>query len=286
VVREDRLETVLSSRTKQVVISENSPTVLVGERISGSKEKLSAAIKKGDMSFVREEALGQAQVGADMLDVNISVAGYDEAALLAKAVRIAMDTVDLPLCLDSANPKALESALLIYEGKALLNSVTGESKSLNTVLPLARDHGAAVIGLVVDEEGISDDPKTRTDIARRIVDRAETFGVPPEDVIIDCLIQSVGADSKAAIVTLETIKQVKMVLPNNLTVGASNISFGLPDRSLINGAFLAMAIAAGASCAIVDIAKARPIILAADLLMNRDKFARRYVAAYRQRRGR
>lgn len=270
-------ETILSSETKKVIISDKGATVLVGERINApGKEKLSTVL-------IREEALAQAEAGADILDVNVGIAGYDETVLLPEAVRTATDAVDIPLCLDSANPKALEAALKVYRGKPLMNSVTGEEHSLEAILPLAKEYGAAVIGLVIDDEGISDDPDKRLAIACKIVERAEALGIPPEDVVIDCLVQPIGVDERAAMVALETIRKVRAKLPVNITIGASNSSFGLPDRNLLNGAFIAMAIAAGVTCTIVDVARMRPIILAADLLVGRDKYARRYTEAYRQR---
>jgi 5-methyltetrahydrofolate--homocysteine methyltransferase len=278
------VETILSSATKEVIISDGGPTMLVGERINATgKQKLSAALKAGDMGFIREEALAQVQVGADIIDLNVCIAGYDESVLLPQAVRTIMDTVDIPLCLDSANPKALEAALKIYKGKPLMNSVTGEEHSLETILPLAKEYGAAVIGLVIDNEGISNDPDKRANIACKIVERAVALGIGPENVVIDCLVQSIAADTRAALATIETIRKVRMRLPVNITVGANNSSFGLPDRNLLNGTFIAIAIAAGVTCAIVDVAKMRPIVLAADLFMGRDKYAQRYIEAYRRR---
>lgn len=193
-----------------------------------------------------------------------------------------MDTVDIPLCLDSGNPKALEAAFKVYQGKPLMNSVTGEEHSLETILPLVKEYGAAVIGLVIDDNGIPDDPTKRVAIAFKIIERAEALGIPLEDIVIDCLVQPVGADPRAALVTIETIRKLRSKLPVNLTVGASNSSFGLPDRDLLNSAFMAIAIASGATCAIVDVSRVRPIVLATDLLMGCDKYARRYIEAYKQ----
>ncbi len=194
-----------------------------------------------------------------------------------------IDTVDIPLCLDSANPEALEAALKVYKGKPLINSVTGEEHSLAKVLPLVKEYGAVVIGLVQDEEGIPKDSERRVAIAHKIVQRAEAAGIAREDIIIDCLAFAVGADTSSGLVTLETIRRVKAELGVNLTLGASNISFGLPDRDVINNTFAAIVIAAGVTCLIVDVAKVRPIILAADLVLASDKRARRYIEAYRQR---
>jgi len=193
-----------------------------------------------------------------------------------------METVDIPLCLDSANPEALEAALKVYKGKPLINSVTGQEHSLADILPLVKKYGAAVIGLVQDDEGIPQNSERRVAIAHKIVERAAALGVPGENIIIDCLALTVAADATAGWVALETIRKVKSELGVNMTLGASNISFGLPDRHVVSNAFLTMAIVAGVTCPIVDVAKARPAVLAADLILDRDEYARRYTGAYRQ----
>ena len=180
-------------------------------------------------------------------------------------------------------PKALEAAIKLYQGKPLVSSVTGQEQSLKEMLPLVKEYGTAVIGLTIDDEGIPNDSERRVAIARNIVEQAEALGIPREDIIIDCLALTVGADSSAGLVTIEAIRQVKAELGVSLTLGVSNISFGLPDRNLLNSVFLAIAIAAGVNCPIVDVVKVRPIILAADLLMGRDEYAMRYIEAYRQR---
>ena len=235
------------------------------------------------MDIVRREALAQVQAGADIIDVNVSTFGVDEVALLPQAVRALMDAVDVPLCLDSANPEALEAALKAYKGKPIINSVTGEEHSLARVLPLVKEYGAAVIGLVQDDEGIPKDSERRVSIAHKIVERAEAMGIPRQDIIIDVETFSVGAAPTSGPEVIEAIRQIKAELGVNLTLAASNVSFGLPDRVLLNNAFVAMVIAAGVTCLIVDVAKVRPIILAADLVLAKDKRARRYIEAYRQR---
>ena len=281
------METRVSSATKEVVISDGRPTVLIGERINPTgKKKLAAELKAGNMELVRREALAQVQAGADILDVNVGVTGVDQVALLPQAVQAVMKVVDVPLCLDSDDPKALEAALKVYQGKPIINSVTGQERSLEEVLPLVKEYGTAVIGLTMDDEGIPNDPDRRVAIARKIVERAEALGIPREDIIIDCLTLTVGADSKAGLVTIEAIRRVKAELGVNMTLGASNISFGLPDRDLLNSVFLAIVIAAGVNCPIVDVAKVRSAILAADLVMGRDKYAMRYIEDYRQRQKR
>ena len=278
------METRVSGPGKEVVIGDNRPTVLIGERINPTgKKKLAEALKAGDLEIVRREALAQVQAGADILDVNVGTFGVDEVALLPRAVQAVSDKVNVPLCIDSNNPAALEAAMRIYKGKPLINSVTGEEHSLARVLPLVKEHKAAVIGLVQDDAGIPRDAERRVSIARKIVERAEAAGIDRENVIIDCLAFAVGADTSSGLAVIETIRAIKAELGVNMTLGASNVSFGLPDRELINNVFVAMLIAAGITCLITDAAKVRPSVLAADLIMGRDKHARRHIGAYRQR---
>ena len=278
------MQTRLSSPKKEVIIGDDQPTVLIGERINPTgKKKLAEALKAGDLEVVRKEALAQVQAGADILDVNVGTFGVDEVTLLPKAVRTVMDTVDVPLCLDSSNPDALEAALKVYKGKPVVNSITGEEHSLERVLPIIKQYGAAVIGLVQDDEGIPKDAERRVRIASKIVERVEAAGIPREDLVIDCLAFAVGAEPSSGVAVIEAIRRIKAELGVNMTMGASNVSFGLPDRELLNNAFVVMAVAAGATCLIVDVAKVRSIILAADLVLGRDQRARRYIEAYRQR---
>ena len=283
------METILKSAQKTVTISPQKPTVLIGERINPTgKKRLAAALAAGDMEIIRQEALAQVEAGADVLDVNVGAAGVDEVALLPQAVRLVMETVEVPLCIDSANTQALRAALAVYrqlapEGKPLINSVNGEEARLQSVLPLVAEYKTAVIGLAMDDEGIPPTPEKRLAVARKIVERAEALGIPREDILIDCLALTVGAESRAGLVTLETIQMVRQELGVNMTLGASNVSFGLPEREVVNWAFLAMTIQSGVNCPIVDAAKVRPAILAADLLLGRDDYAMRYVRAYKQR---
>jgi 5-methyltetrahydrofolate--homocysteine methyltransferase len=278
------MQTRVSSPKKEVIIGDGQPTVLIGERINpAGKKKLAEALKAGDLEIVCKEALAQVQAGADILDVNVGTFGVDEVTLLPKAVQAVMGTVDVPLCLDSSNPDALEEALKVYRGKPLVNSVAGEEHSLKRVLPLIKKYGAAVIGLVQDDEGIPKDTERRIRIARKIVEKVEAAGISREDLVIDCLAFAVGAEPASGVAVMEAIRRIKAELGVNMTMGASNVSFGLPDRELLNNAFVVMAIAAGATCLIVDVAKVRPIILAADLVLGRDRRARRYIEAYRQR---
>ncbi len=281
------METRVSSATKEVIIGHGHPTVLIGERINPTgKKRMSEALRAGDLETVREEALSQVQAGAAIIDVNIAAAGVDEVSLLPQAVQLVMETVEVPLCLDSPNHEALEAALKVYQGKPLINSVTGEEHSLKKVLPLVKEYGAAVIGLAQDEQGVPKDAERRLTIAHKIIERAGAVGIPPEDIIIDCLALAVAADPGSGLVILETIGRIRAELGVNMTLGLSNISFGLPDRNLLNSAFVAMALAAGVTCLILDAAKVRPTVLAVDLLLNQDAYARRYIGAYRERQHR
>lgn len=277
------METRISSATREVIIGDGRPTVLIGERINPTgKKKMSEALKEGNLEVVCKEAVAQVDAGADILDVNVSISGVDEVTLLPVVVRAVMDTVDVPLCLDSTNTAALEAALKVYRGKALINSVTGEEDALAKVLPLVKEYGAAVIGLVQDDEGIPNNSERRVAIAHKIVERAEAAGISREDIVIDCLALAVAADTSSGLVIIETIQRIKAELGVNMTVGASNFSFGIPDRSLVSNAFVAIVIAAGMTCLIADAAKARSTVLAADLALGHDKHARRYIEAYRQ----
>jgi len=278
------METKITSATREVIIGGDRPTVLIGERINPSgKKKLGEALKEGNLDIVRQEAKAQTEAGADILDVNVNIFGIDEPALLPQAVKAVMESSDLPLCIDSANAEALEAAIKVYKGKPLINSVTGEESSLTKILPVIKKHGAAVVGLVQDDEGIPKTPEKRLAVAKKIVARAEKMGVPREDIVIDCLSLAVGAETNSGVVALGTIKLIKEELGVNMTLAVSNMSFGLPDRELLNNAFAAAVIAAGVTCVIVDVKKIRPAVLAADLVMAHDKYARRYVEAFRRR---
>ena len=278
------METTVSSAIKEVTIGGNRPTVLIGERINPTgRTKLSAALRAGDMDLVRREATAQVQAGADILDINVGASEVDETALLPQVVKAVMEVVGVPLSLDSDDPNALEAALKIYQGKPIINSVTGQESSLNAVLPLAKEHGAAVVALTMDDEGIPMDSERRVTIARKIVGRAEALGIPREDMIVDCLVLTIATDNNAGMVTLEAIGKVKAELGVNQTLGASNVSYGLPERDVLNGAFLALAIAAGVTCPTVNVTQVRQDVLSIDLILGRDRYAQRYIKAYRQR---
>jgi 5-methyltetrahydrofolate--homocysteine methyltransferase len=281
---EQVLVTTVSSAGREVQISRDRPTVLIGERINPTgRKRLAEALRAGELSLVAQEVRAQVEAGADIVDINVGAAGVDEVRILPLAVQTALEAADVPLSLDTTNPAALKAALEVYPGKALVNSVNGEEGTLERVLPLVREHRAAVIGLTMDGEGIPAEPLKRLKIAERIVERAEREGIPRQDVLIDCLALTVGANPQAAQVTLEAIRLVARELGVNQTLGVSNVSFGLPDREVINLAFLALALMNGVNCPIVDVAKVRPTVLAVDLLLGRDRYARRYIEAWRRR---
>ncbi len=284
------METILKGLGQQVVIGRDRPTVIIGERINPTgKRRLAAALTAGDLSVVREEALKQVDAGAHVLDVNVGAAGVDEVDILPKAVKLVLETVDVPVCIDTPNGEALAAALAVHKeinptGRPLVNSVNGEEESLERVLPLVAKYGAAVIGLCMDDEGIPETAERRLAVARKIIQRAEAQGIPRENVVIDCLALTMGSDSKAGLTTLAAIRLVREELDANMTLGASNISFGLPDRKIINSAFFALVIYAGATCLIMDAGHLRPTVLAADLALGRDDYAMSYIKDYRKRR--
>jgi 5-methyltetrahydrofolate--homocysteine methyltransferase len=273
------METRLAGISAEVIIGPKGPTVLIGERINPTgRKRLAAALSDGDLTVVEEEARAQAAQGADIIDVNVGAADVDETALLARAVRLAAEATGLPIAVDSSSVDALEAALKACPGKPLVNSVNGEDGSLRSVLPLVKERSAAVIGLTMDKSGIPKSPEGRLAVAENILSQAVKQGIAPEDVIIDPLALSVGADQQAALITLESIRLIGRELGVNMTLGGSNVSFGLPQRGAVNDIFLALAIAAGVNCPIANPALARRAILVADLLLGRDEYARRYIA--------
>lgn len=276
--------TRLSSAAKEVVIGDGGPTILIGERINPTgKKKLAAALLAGDMDVVRREAIAQIEAGADMLDVNVGVAGLDQVKALPVALKTVMEVVDVPISIDSNNPDALDAALKLYKGKPLINSITGEEKAMASLLPLVKEYGTAFIALCMDDEGIPTDVERRVAIAHKIVDRAVKMGIAQEDVVVDCLVMTVGTDHTAGATTQEAIRRVRAELGQNVTAGVSNVSFGLPERDTINSVYLTQLIVAGVNCPIVDVAKVRPIVLAADMLLGRDEYSARYIKAFRER---
>ena len=278
------MDTILSSRGREVVVSIDRPFVIIGERINPTGRKvLAAEMKEGRMDRVRADAIAQVAAGAHMLDINAGIPQLDEAALLVAAIKAVSEVTDVPICIDSSIIEALEAGLSAYEGKALVNSVTAEEERMERILPLVKKHGAAVIGMANDETGISMIPEERVALARRIIERAADHGIPQSDVIIDPIAMTVAADPTCGVVTLETMRLIRDQLGNNMTCGASNVSFGLPDRATVNAAFLPLAMHAGLTCAITNplVPEVRRAVLAGDLLLGHDEYAMRWIASYR-----
>jgi 5-methyltetrahydrofolate--homocysteine methyltransferase len=277
------METILKSEQKEVKISFDSPFTIIGEKINPTgRKKLAAALKEGDYDYVRKLATKQVETGADILDVNVGVPGIDEVAVLPEVAKLVSEIVDVPLCLDSANHQAIAAALAVVPGKPLVNSVNGEEKSMEAVLPVVKEFGVSVIGLTMDDDGIPNDAETRVAIAEKILERAAKLGISAEQVVIDPLVLTVGADSNAGATTLQTIQLLKQQFGVNINLGASNVSFGLPDRHTVNQAFLSLAMGIGATCAITDPIKLTSTIRATDLLMGRDTFGARYIGYWRE----
>ena len=274
-------ETVLSSSTREVVIGFERPFVIIGERINPTgRSKLAEEMRIGNFDTVVRDAIAQVEAGAHMLDVNAGIPLADEPAILAKAVQLVQSVTDVPLCIDSSIVEALEAGLGVYEGKALVNSVTGEEERLESVLPLVARHGAAVVAITNDENGISEDPDERFRIARTIVERAAEHGIPKEDIVIDPLVMPIGAIGSAGRQVFRLVRRLREELGVNSTCGASNISFGLPNRHGLNAAFLPMAIASGLTSAITSPLheEVRSAIKAADVMMGNDAHCATWIA--------
>ena len=281
------METNLESPTRTVTIGHGHPFVVIGERVNPTGRRgLSDELKVGNLDRVREDALAQVRAGAPVLDVNAGVPGLDEADLLVRMVTLVAGLVDAPISIDSSTDAALEAALDAYDGKALVNSVTGEEDKLERILPVVKRHGAAVIGLASDERGPLPDPDERLAIARKIVRRASDHGIPAEDVIVDPMAMAVGADPDSGAVVLETMRLVRDELGANLTCGASNVSFGMPGRAEITGTFVAMGRMHGLTCAIANplSREIRVAALAGDVLLGTDRYAAAWLKAMRAER--
>jgi len=278
-------ETVISSATKEVVIGFDRPFVVIGERINPTGRKLLAQeMKAGDFSRVEADALAQVAAGAQLLDVNAGIPLADEPALMAQAVKLVQSLTDAPLSIDSSVLEALESGLEVYQGKALLNSVTGEEDRLERVLPLVKKHGAAVVAICNDDTGISTDIDVRFEVAKKIVERAADFGIPACDVVVDPLVMPVGAMADAGVQVFRLIRRLRTELKVNTTCGASNVSFGLPNRPGLNPTFLAMAIGAGMTSAITNPMEAALMqaVRGANVLLDHDLQCSNWIQAYRE----
>jgi 5-methyltetrahydrofolate--homocysteine methyltransferase len=278
-------DTVVSSATREVAIGFERPFCIIGERINPTgRKKLAAEMAAGDFSTVEVDALAQVAAGAHMLDVNAGIPLADEPKILADTIRLVQSLTDVPLSIDSSIVAALEAGLGVYQGKPLVNSVTGEEERLEAVLPLIKKHGAAVVAISNDETGISEDPDVRFEVAKRIVERAADHGIPRSDIVVDPLVMPVGALNQAGRSVFRLIRRLREELKVNTTCGASNIAFGLPNRHALNANFLAMAIGAGMTSAIMNPlhAEETTAILGADVLMGHDRDCRRWLRAFRE----
>ena len=282
----ENLSTIVTSKTQSVEINREKPTVIIGERINPTgRKKLLNQLKNGNFEIVKSDALSQVEAGAKILDVNAGVPGADESNLLKEMIEMIQEVTDIPLCIDTADEKALEIALSMYEGKALVNSVNGEEERLEIVLPLVKEFDASVIALCMDDDGIPPTAQDRFKVAEKLIERAGKIGIEPERLIIDPLALTMGSDHNAGKIAINTIKMVVDAFGSNMTIGASNISFGMPDRSAINATFLAMAIQAGLTCPITNPMEEDIImaIHAADLVMGKDQFGMNWIKSFRAR---
>ena len=278
-------KTVVSSAAKEVVIGFDQPFVMIGERINPTGRKLlSEEMSKGDFSRVEQDTLAQVAAGAHMLDVNAGIPLADEPKILADTVKLVQSLTDVPLSIDSSIVAALEAGLEVYQGKALLNSVTGEEERLESVLPLVKKYGCAVVAISNDETGISEDPDVRFEVAKKIVERAKDFGIPSSDIVVDPLVMPIGALNSAGMQVIRLVRRLQEELKVNTTCGASNVSFGLPNRNGINAAFLNMAIAAGLTSAITNPLhdSVMQAVMGADVMMGKDPNCIRWIKRYRQ----
>jgi 5-methyltetrahydrofolate--homocysteine methyltransferase len=281
-------DTIISSASKEVIIGFERPFVIIGERINPTGRKILAEeMKGGDYSRVERDALAQVVAGAQMLDVNAGIPLIDEPAMLAEVIQLVQSITDVPLSIDSSIVEALEAGLKVYQGKALVNSVTGEEDKLEIVLPLVAKHGAAVVAISNDETGISEDPDVRFEVAKKIVERAADYGIPASDVVVDPLVMPIGAINSAGKQVMHIVRRLRSELKVNTTCGASNISFGLPNRNGINSAFLTMAIAAGLTSAITSPlhAEVMQAVLGADVMMGKDAHCANWIKKYREPAG-
>lgn len=276
------MHTILKSENKTVTIGHDKPFVIIGEKINPTGiKKLGQALVDQNFEYVQHLAKRQVAWGADVLDVNVGHPQIDEAAIMPKVVEAILEVVDVPLCIDSNEPKILEAGLKVTPGKPLVNSVNGEDKQLATVLPIVRDRGAAVIGMAIGNDGIPSTAEGRLAAAGKIIERAAKLGIPAEDIVIDPLVMTVGHNSQAGLVTLKAIELIVKEYGVNISLGASNVSFGLPDRHAVNSAFLALAIQAGVTTSITDPIKLGNSIKAIDLLLGKDANSMRYLKYFR-----
>lgn len=279
------METVVTGKGTEVKFGQNLPTVIIAERINPTGRKsLAEELKQGKLDIVKEDAIRQTEAGALIIDVNVGAVGVDEVEMLPKAVNVVMEVSNQPICIDSANPAAIKAALEVYPYKALINSVNGEEKSLEEVLPMVKESESAVICLTMDEKGIPDNVEKRFEIAKKILDRAESLGIKREDLVFDCLVMTNSTNSDAAKITLEAQNRVTREFGVSSTGGYSNISFGMPDRDLLNIHFITMGIINGLCAPIADplIEGIFEAVKAADFLAGRDPYGMNYISLYRK----
>ncbi|OQA21524.1 MAG: 5-methyltetrahydrofolate:corrinoid/iron-sulfur protein co-methyltransferase [Actinobacteria bacterium ADurb.Bin346] len=278
--------TTLTGKNTEVKFGQGLPTVIIAERINPTGRKsLAEELKLGKLDIVRNDAIKQAEAGAHIIDVNVGAVSVDEVEMLPRAIRTVMEVTDRPICIDSANPKAIKAALEVYPYKALINSVNGKEESMEEILPMVKESGSAVVCLTMDSDGIKNDVESRVKVARKIIARADSLGIKREDLVVDCLVMTASTDTNSGRITLDTMRQVVAEFGVSTTMGASNISFGMPNRDLLNIHFLTMAIINGLTAPITDplIEGIIPAMRAADFLAGRDPYGMIYISDYRKK---
>jgi len=278
--------TTVTGKNTEVKFGQGLPTVIIAERINPTGRKaLAEELRLGKLDIVRSDAIKQSEAGAHIIDVNVGAVGVNEIEMLPLAIKTVMEVTDKPICIDSANPKAIKAALEVYPYKALINSVNGKEESMEEVLPMVKETGSAVVCLTMDSDGIKNDVESRVKVARKIIARAESLGIKREDLVVDCLVMTASTDTTSARITLETMRQVVAEFGVATTMGASNISFGMPNRELLNIHFMSMSIINGLTAPITDplIEGLIPAMRAADFLAGRDPYGMIYISDYRKK---
>jgi 5-methyltetrahydrofolate--homocysteine methyltransferase len=278
--------TTVTGKNTEVKFGQGLPTVIIAERINPTGRKsLAEELRLGKLDIVRSDAIKQSEAGAHIIDVNVGAVGVNEVEMLPLAIKTVMEVTDKPICIDSANPKAIKAALEVYPYKALINSVNGKEESMEEVLPMVKETGSAVVCLTMDSDGIKNDVESRVKVARKIIARADSLGIKREDLVVDCLVMTASTDTNSARITLETMRQVVAEFGVATTMGASNISFGMPNRELLNIHFMSMSIINGLTAPITDplIEGLIPAMRAADFLAGRDPYGMIYISDYRKK---
>lgn len=280
------MPTVITGKGTEVKFGQGLPTVIIAEKINPTGRKnLADELKEGKFDIVEKDAIMQAEAGAHIIDVNVGAVGVNEVEMLPEAIKRVMNVCNLPICIDSANPKAIKSALDVYPYKALINSVNGKEESMEEILPLVKESGSAVVCLTMDESGIKNDVESRLNVARKIIKRAQELGIKRDDIVVDCLVMSASTDTNSGMITLETMRRVVEEFGVSITMGASNISFGMPNRDLLNISFITMSIINGLTAPITDptVEGLTGAIKAADFLAGRDPYGMLYISDYRNK---